>query len=184
MYLFVVLRALCCSTQAFFQLGEWGATLQLPCAGFLSWWFHLLQSMDSRHTDFSSCNTQAEQLWLMDSRAQAQQLWCLDLVAPQHVESSQIMARTCVPFISRWVLSPPGPPKKSCIVFFQCWFYSLHNDDENLYVVRSHLCHILTSFFKREKSVCIYIYISKSSNMTTYIITLTKLFIQALFKNM
>ena len=34
-----------------------------------------------------------------------QQLWCTGLVAPKHVESSQIKDRTCVPCIGRQILT-------------------------------------------------------------------------------
>ena len=37
--------------------------------------------------------------------AQAQQLWLTGLVAPWHVGSSQIRARTCVPCIGRQILN-------------------------------------------------------------------------------
>ena len=59
-------------------------------------WLLLSQSTGSKCVGFSSCGTQAQQLWLAGSRAQAQQ-WCMGLVAPQHVGSSQTRARTHVP---------------------------------------------------------------------------------------
>ena len=48
---------------------------------------------------------QAQQLWLVGSRAQVQQLWCMGLVAPRHVGSSWTRARTRVPCIGRWILN-------------------------------------------------------------------------------
>ena len=44
----------------------------LHCAGFSLRWLVLLRSMGSRCAGFSSCGTQARQLWLVGSRAQAQ----------------------------------------------------------------------------------------------------------------
>ena len=73
----------------------------LQCTGFSLWWLLLLQSMGSRCMGFSSCGTQAQQLWLTGSRAQAQQLWHTGLVAPRHVGSSWTRARTRVPCIGR-----------------------------------------------------------------------------------
>ena len=57
-----------------------------------------------------------QQLWLTGSRAQAQQLWCMGLVAPWHVGSSQTRARTCVPYIGRWILNHCAT--REVIVFF------------------------------------------------------------------
>ena len=54
---------------------------------------------------------------------------------------------------------PLDHQRSPALCFFNAGFYSLHNNDVNLYVVRSHLCHILTSFFKEKKSVCVCIYI-------------------------
>ena len=39
-------------------------------------------------------------------RAQAQYLWFTDLVASQHVESSQVRDQTPVSCIARWILYP------------------------------------------------------------------------------
>ena len=44
-------------------------------------------------------------MWLAGSRAQAQSLWWTRLVAPWHVGSSQTRARTCVPYVGRWILN-------------------------------------------------------------------------------
>ena len=49
-----------------------GGYSSLRCVGFSLQWLLLLQSVGSRHTGFSSCGTQAQQLWLAASRAQAQ----------------------------------------------------------------------------------------------------------------
>ena len=66
----------------------------LQYAGFSLWWLLLLRSTGSRHAGFSSCSTQAQQLWHMG------------LVALRHVGSSQTRARTRVPYIGRWKGSP------------------------------------------------------------------------------
>ena len=55
-------------------------------------------------TGFSSCSLQAQQLWLLGSRAQAQQLWHTGLVAPRHVGSSQTRDLTCLSCIGRQIL--------------------------------------------------------------------------------
>ena len=68
-------------------------------------WLLLLWSTGSRHVGFSCCGMQAQQLWLVGSRAQAQQLWLTGLVAPWHVGSSWTRARTCVPCIGRRILN-------------------------------------------------------------------------------
>ena len=109
-YLFIYLFIFGCIGSSllhvgFLQLRRAGATL--PCG---AWASHcggvsLLCSTASRRTGFSSCGMQAQQLWLVGSRAQAQQLWCTGLVAPQHVESSQTRARTHVPCIGRRILN-------------------------------------------------------------------------------
>ena len=81
-----------------------GGYSSLRCTGFSLRWLLLLWSTGSRHAGFSSCSTQAQQLWLAGSRAQAQ-LWCTGLVAPRHVESSQTRAQTRVPCIGRRILN-------------------------------------------------------------------------------
>ena len=60
---------------------ENGGYSSLWCTVFSLWWLLLLQSMCSRHASFSSCGTQAQQMWLTGSRVQAQQLWHMSLVA-------------------------------------------------------------------------------------------------------
>ena len=77
----------------------------LQYTGFSLWWLLLLRRTGSRHTGFSSCGTQAQQLWLAGSRAQAQQLWHTGLVAPQYVGSSWTRAQTRVPCIDRRILN-------------------------------------------------------------------------------
>ena len=49
-----------------------GGYSSLRCLGFLLQWLLLSWSMGSRRTGFSSCGTQAQQLWLTGSRAHAQ----------------------------------------------------------------------------------------------------------------
>ena len=83
--------------EGFLQLQQVGATLHHG-----AWASHC--------SGFSCCRAralgaQAQQLWLVGSRAQAQQLWRTGLVAPWHVRSSQLRARTCVPRIGRWILN-------------------------------------------------------------------------------
>ena len=76
----------------FLQLCQVGVTL-LRCAGFSLRWLLLLRSTGSRHTGFSSCGTQAQQLWRMG------------LVALQHVASSWTRDRTRVPCMGRQILN-------------------------------------------------------------------------------
>ena len=62
----------------FLQLQQAGSTLRCGagashCGGF-SW------------CGVQALGAQAQQLWLVGSRAQAQQLWCTSLVAPWHVD--------------------------------------------------------------------------------------------------
>ena len=73
----------------------------LRCSGFSLQWLLLLWSTGSRHTGFSSCGIQVQQLWLVGSRVQAQQLWHTGPVALWHVGSSWARARTRVPCIGR-----------------------------------------------------------------------------------
>ena len=70
-----------------------GGYSSLWCAGFSLQWLLLLHSTGSRCTAFSSCGTQA------------QQLWHTGLVAPRHVGSSRTRARTRVPCIGRRILN-------------------------------------------------------------------------------
>ena len=94
-----------------------GLSLVAASRGYSSLrWLLLLRSMGSRCTGFSSCGTQAQQLWLAGSRAQAQQLWLTCLVALRHVGSSRTRAQTHVPCIGRRPLNhcatreAPTPP--------------------------------------------------------------------------
>ena len=89
----------------FLQLQRAGATLHCSVQASHCSGFSLLWSTGSRHAGFSSCGTQAQQLWLAVSRAQAQQLWRMGLVALQHVRSSWTRARTRVPCIGRQILN-------------------------------------------------------------------------------
>ena len=82
-----------------------GGYSSLQCAGFSLRWLLLLRSTGSRCTGFSSCSTQAWQLWLTGSRTQAHQLQRMGLVAPRHVGSSWTRARTCVPCTGRRILN-------------------------------------------------------------------------------
>ena len=82
-----------------------GGYSSLRCVGFSLWWLLLLQSSGSRCTGFSSCGTQAQQLWFAGSRAQAQQLRHVDLVALQHVGSSRTRTRTHVLCIGRRIVN-------------------------------------------------------------------------------
>ena len=103
-YLFLAVLGLRCCTQAFSSCSKWGL-LFVVVRGFSLRWLLLLRSTGSRCAGFSSCGTQAQQLWLAGSRAQAQQLWRTGLVAPRHVGSSQTRARTRVPCIGRRILN-------------------------------------------------------------------------------
>ena len=82
-----------------------GGNSLLRCGGFSLRWLLLLRSMGSRHVAFSSCGSQAQQLWLAGSRAQAQQLWRTGLVTPWHVGSSRTRARTRVSCTDRQILN-------------------------------------------------------------------------------
>ena len=72
--------------------------------GFSSQCFLLLQSTGSRHAGFSSCGTQAQELWLMGSRVRVQWLWSMGLVALWHVGSSWSRDRTPIPCVGRLIL--------------------------------------------------------------------------------
>ena len=90
--------------EGFLQLQRAGATLH--CSAWASHCgLSLLQSMGSRRVNFSSCGTQAQQLWLTG------------LVAPWHMGSSRTRARTHVPCIGRRFLTtaPPGKSPKTTI---------------------------------------------------------------------
>ena len=75
----------------------WQAGAILPC-GARARWLLLLQSAGSRYTGFSSCCTQADELWPAGS------------VALQHVGSSQSRDGTHVPYLGRRIpiLVPSG----------------------------------------------------------------------------
>ena len=86
---FLAALGLCCFAQDFSSCSERGYSL-LWCMGFSLQWLLLLQSTSSRRTGFSSCSSNA------------QELWCTDSVAPRFIESS--WDRTCIPFIGRRIL--------------------------------------------------------------------------------
>ena len=54
---------------------------------------------------FRGCSIQAQQLWLLCSRAQAQQLWYMGLASLQHVGSSWTRDTTSNPCITRQILN-------------------------------------------------------------------------------
>ena len=55
-----------------------------------SWWLLCYGARALGRSGFSGCGTWVQSLQFPGSRAQAQYLWHTGLVAPQHVESSQI----------------------------------------------------------------------------------------------
>ena len=75
--------------------------------GRLGWWL-LLTSMDSSHTGFSSCGSQALELGLRSCGS--------GLVALRLVESSWTRVQTRVPCIGRWILIH-YTTGKSCVAF-------------------------------------------------------------------
>ena len=83
-----------------------GGYSSLQCAGFSLRWLLLLRSTGSRCAGFSSCGTRAQQLWLTG------------LVAPRHVGSSQIRARTRVPCIGRRILNHCATRAFPLLMFF------------------------------------------------------------------
>ena len=82
-----------------------GGYSSLQCTGFSLWWLLLLQSTGSRCTGFSSCDTQAQQLWLAG------------LLAPRHVGSSRTRARTRVPCIGKQILNHCTTREVPCLSF-------------------------------------------------------------------
>ena len=60
-YLFLAVLGLGCCTRALVAVR--GGYSSLRCAGFSLRWLPLLRSMGSRSTGFSSCGSQAQQLW-------------------------------------------------------------------------------------------------------------------------
>ena len=69
-YLFLATLGLCCCARAFSSCSEWGYS-SLRCTGFSLRWLHLLQSMGSRCTGFSSCGSRALELRLSSCGARA-----------------------------------------------------------------------------------------------------------------
>ena len=80
----------------FLQLQRAGATLHCGARASHCGGLSLLWTTGSRCAGFSSCGTQAQQLWLTGSRAQAQQLWRMGLVAPRHVGYSGPGLEPCI----------------------------------------------------------------------------------------
>ena len=74
---------LCCCAQVFSSFSEWG----------------LLSSCSVRTSQCGGSSYYRAKLLGL------QELWHMGLVAPQHVESSQIGDQTCVSCIGRWVLN-------------------------------------------------------------------------------
>ena len=83
--LFLAVLGLRFCARAFSSCGKAGATLHRGV------WV-------SHYRGLSCCGAQAPD-------AQAQQFWLTGLVAPRHVGSSQMRARTHVPCIGRWILN-------------------------------------------------------------------------------
>ena len=128
MYLFIYLFIFGCVGSSllragFLQLRRAGATLRCGARASHCCGLSLLQCTGSRHMGFSSCDSQAQQLWLAGSRAQAQQL-CTGLVAPRHVGSSQTRAQTRVPRIGRRILNHCTTREVHCFVFWANFSHS------------------------------------------------------------
>ena len=98
-YLLIIYFWLCwvfVDEQAFLQLGQPGATLQLWWPDLWQWLL-LLQSTGSRARGLSSCDFPV-------SRAQPQQLWYMGLVVLRHVGSSQTRDQTHISSIGSHIL--------------------------------------------------------------------------------
>ena len=109
------------ATHRFSLVAASGDYSLLQGVAFSLWWLLLLRSMGSRHADFSSCSTWAQQLQHVGPRMhglqqlqhvgfsscgmRAQQLWHTGLGALRHVGSSWTRDRTRVPCIGRWILN-------------------------------------------------------------------------------
>ena len=83
-----------------------------------------LRNTDCRHASFSSCGTQAWQLWLVGPRAQAQQSWRTGLVAPWHMGSSRTRAQTHAPCIGRQILNHCATREVLCQHFMKMYLQS------------------------------------------------------------
>ena len=121
----------------------------LWCMGFSLRWLLLLWSMVSRHSGFSSCGMQAQQLWLTGSIVQAQQLWCTSLVAPQNVGSSRTRTQIGVPCIGRRILNHCATREALSICFYlfskiTSWLFLINN----IHVIKVFvsLLYIINSF--------------------------------------
>ena len=101
--------------RAFSSCGKWGATLH-----------HSARA--SHYRGLSCCGAQAPD-------AQAQQLWLTGPVAPRHVGSSQIRARTRVPCIGRQTLNHCATRE----ALFHPFYRQLHQAQRRKVSYRSHI---------------------------------------------
>ena len=139
-------------------VAENGGYSSLQCVGFSLRWLLLLWSMGSRCTDFSSCSTQVQQLWLAGSRAQTQQLWCTGLVAPRHVGSSWTRARTCVPCIGRQIRTTVQPGNSWKCSNFILLHVAVQFSQHHLLKRLSSL-YTLAYFIKDKVTICAWVYL-------------------------
>ena len=116
----------------------------LWCLSFSLWWLLIAQALEfglrsdgtwASHCGsvsccraegcegFSSCNTWAQQLRLLGSRAQAQQLWRMGLAALWHVGSSPTKDRTQVPYIARWTLNHWTTKEAPQMQYLKCFIF-------------------------------------------------------------
>ena len=102
----------------------------LPCTDFSLWWLLLLQSMGSRHAGFSSCGTQAQQLWFASSRAQTQQLWYTGPVALWHLPRPGL--KPVSPALTDRFLTTVPPRKPPC--FFLMMYQSIYHVISTIYL--------------------------------------------------
>ena len=93
----------------------------MQCMGFSLQWLLLLQSTGFRCMGFSSCSTQAQQLWLSGPKAWPQSLWPTQLL-PRIVESSWTRDRTHVPCTGRWILIHGTTREVPIVIFFFFFF--------------------------------------------------------------
>ena len=68
MYLFLAVLGVCCCMGFFSSCGKWGPQSSPQCMGFSLSWLLLLQSMGSRHTNFSSCGLRSCSSQALDHR--------------------------------------------------------------------------------------------------------------------
>ena len=124
--LFLASLGLRCCAWAFSSCGKWGLLFVAVCG--------LLIAVASLASEHGLQARGLQQLWLAGSRAQAQQLWHTGLVAPRHVGSSQIRARTRVPCIGRQVLNHCATREALALTYFFPFSTSLPSGD-GLFVV-------------------------------------------------